>query len=46
MANISSYSFPQMTDLVERSFKDGLETLPQVMKTSGIVVETAMPQHT
>ena len=46
MPNISSYTFPQMTDLVKRSFQDGLETLPQVMRTSGLVVEEAMPQHT
>ena len=46
MPNISSYTFPQMTDLVTRSFQDGLKTLPQVMRNSGIVVEEAMPQHT
>ena len=46
MPNISSYTLPQMTDLVDRSFKKGLETLPQVMRTSGLVVEEAMPEHT
>lgn len=46
MPNISSYTFPQMTDLVTRSFQDGLKTLPQAMRNSGIVVEEAMPQHT
>lgn len=46
MPNISSYTLPQMTDLVERSFKQGLDTLPQVMRNSGLVVEEAMPKHT
>lgn len=46
MPNISSYTLPQMTDLVNRSFKKGLDTLPQVMRTSGLVVEEAMPEHT
>ena len=46
MPNISSYTFPQMTDLVTRSFQDGLETLPQVMRNSWLVVEEAMPHHT
>lgn len=46
MPNISSYSFPQMTDLVTRSFQDGLETLPQSMRASGLVVEEVMPMHT
>ena len=46
MPNISSYTFPQMTDLVNRSFQDWLQSLPQVMRTSGLVVEEAMPQHT
>lgn len=46
MANISSYTFPQMTDLVTRSFQDGLKSLPQIMRNSGIVVEEAMPMHT
>ena len=46
MPNISSYTFPQMTDLVTRSFQDGLKTLPQAMRKSGLVVEEAMPQHT
>ena len=46
MPNISSYTFPQMTDLVNRSFQDGLQSLPQVMRNSGLVVEEAMPMHT
>lgn len=46
MPNISSYTLPQMTDLVERSFQNALDTLPQVMRTSGLVVEEAMPEHT
>lgn len=46
MPNISSYTFPQMTDLVTRSFQDGLEYLPQEMRRSGLVVEEAMPHHT
>ena len=46
MPNISSYTLPQMTDLVDRSFKHSLETLPQVMRNSGLVVEEVMPKHT
>ena len=46
MAIISSALLPQMTDLVERSFEDGLKSLPQVMRNSGFVVEEAMAAHT
>jgi hypothetical protein len=35
-----------MTDLVKRSFINGIETLDSAMRSSGIVVEKAMPQHT
>ena len=45
-ATISSYSFSQLTDLIQRSFDDGLKTLPQTMRKSGFVVETAIPEHT
>jgi len=45
-ATISSYSFSQLTDLIERSFDDGLERLPQTMRKSGFVVETAIPHNT
>ncbi len=42
---VSSYSLGQMTDLVERSFTDGLKTLPMVMKNSGVVITEAMPMN-
>ena len=42
---VSSYSLPQMTDLVERSFQDGLQTLPMVMKNSGVVILDTMPRN-
>lgn len=45
-ANISSYSFPQMTDLIKRSFTDWLESLDQTMRNSGFVVTDVMPKHT
>ncbi|RTL04005.1 hypothetical protein EKK58_11665 [Candidatus Dependentiae bacterium] len=34
-----------MTDLVERSFQDGLQTLPMVMKNSGVVILDTMPKN-
>jgi len=46
MANISTYSLPQFTDLVDRSFIDGLDSLPQIMKNSGIVISGTKPMHT
>lgn len=46
MVNVSTYTLPQMTDLVNRSFVKGIETLPQTMRNSGIVVEEQMPMHT
>lgn len=46
MVQINSASLSQFTDLVKRSFLNGIETLPQVMRSSGIVVEKAMPMHT
>ena len=45
MANISSFSLPQMTDTVMRTFEDYAKTLPQVMKTSGFVKTRALPKH-
>ncbi len=42
---VSSYSQPQLTDLVERSFMDGLQTLPMVMKNSGVVILDTMPKN-
>ena len=42
---ISSYSLGQMTDLVTRSFTDGLQTLPMVMKNSGVVITEVMPMN-
>lgn len=42
---ISSYDLGQMTDLVERSFTDGLKTLPMVMKNSGVVILDSIPMN-
>lgn len=46
MPRISSYTLSQMTDLIERSFKEAQQDLPQVMKNSGIVVDDTMEKHT
>lgn len=46
MPQLSSSTLSQFTDLVKRSFDDGLERLPQVLRNSGLVVEKAMPMHT
>lgn len=46
MTNISSYDLPQMTDLVKRSFTKTQEMLPQVMRTSWIVIADTLPMHT
>ena len=43
---INSGSLPQFTDLVERNFMDTLESMPQVMRTSGLVVEDPLAQNT
>ena len=42
---VSSYTEPQLTDLVNRSFVDGLETLPMVMKNSGVVILDTFPKN-
>ena len=43
---INSGSLPQFTDLVKRNFTYALEHLPQVMRTSGLVIEDPMEQNT
>jgi len=46
MVNISSYSLPQMTDLIKRSFLYQQKTLPQVMRNSSFVVSDVLPHGT
>jgi hypothetical protein len=43
---ISTYTLPQMTDLVSRMFTKRLENYPYVIKNSGLVVEQNAPQGT
>ena len=43
---INTNSLPQFTDLVKRSFLDGLKSLDQSMRNSGIVLEETMAQNT
>ncbi len=43
---INSGSLPQFTDLVKRNFTYTLESMPQVMRTSGLVVEDPLEQNT
>lgn len=45
-ATINTGSLPQFTDLVKRSFVDGLKSLGQDMRNSGFVIEEAMAQNT
>lgn len=46
MANISSYSLPQLTDLITRSFLYANKTLPQVMRNSPFVISDVIPHGT
>lgn len=46
MTQISSYSLPQMTDLVKRSFNDNLKELPQTMRNASFVVTDVLPKNT
>lgn len=46
MVNISSYSLPQMTDLIKRSFLYAQKSLPQVMRNSSFVVSDVLPHGT
>lgn len=46
MATISSYTLPQMTDLVQRTFTERPALMEQAMRTSGFVVESQKPMHT
>lgn len=43
---INTGSLPQFTDLVKRSFLDGLKSLNQNMRNSGLVNEESMPLNT
>lgn len=45
MANASTFTLPQMTDTVNRTFEEMQKTLPQVMKTSGFVKTRTLPKH-
>lgn len=46
MTNISTYSLPQFTDLVKRSFTKNLEELPKVMRNADFVVKDVQPHGT
>lgn len=46
MPQISSYTLPQMTDLVDRSFLDGLEIMPRTMQEASFVIKDVMPHGT
>lgn len=43
---ISSYSLPQFTDLVKRSFIDTVKSLDQNMRNAPFVIEESMPMNT
>lgn len=43
--NISTFELPQLNDLIERDFKDALESMPWELKESNIVLTTMMPQN-
>lgn len=45
MPQISSYSFSEFTDLVDRSFIDWLKSIPQQMRNSWIVIEKPLEMH-
>jgi len=46
MPQLNTGSLPQFTDLVERSRSLALETAPNIMRNSSIVVSGAFPQNT
>lgn len=46
MPQLSTYTLPQLTDLVERSYETEKKSLPQQMMKSGIVVDDTMEMHT
>lgn len=46
MVNISSFSFSQLTDLIDREFQKKLKTLPQIMRNSWFVVTDVIPKGT
>lgn len=46
MAEISSFEFSQMTDLIRRSFTYVQKTLPQVMRNSSFVISDVLPHGT
>lgn len=46
MPNISSYSLPQFTDLVKRSFTRAQENMENVMRKAPFIVEQSMPKGT
>lgn len=43
--NISTFELPQLNDLIERDFKDALESMPWELRESNIVLETMMPRN-
>lgn len=46
MPNISSYTLPQFTDIVKRSFIKAQNNLENVMRTAPFIVEQSLPKHT
>jgi len=45
-AQLNTATLPQFTDLVTRMFTDRLQNIPQVMRTSWLVREMAIPEWT
>lgn len=43
--NVSTFELPQLNDLIERDFKDALESMPWELRNSNIVLETQMPRN-
>ncbi len=43
--NVSTFELPQLVDLIDRDFKDGLESMSWDLRKSNIVVETTMPKN-
>ncbi len=44
--NISTFELPQLTDLIERSFEQGLKDMDWELRNSPFVLEESMPMST
>lgn len=44
--NISTFELPQLTDLIERSFEQGLKDMDWELRNSPFVLEESMPMNT